>query len=394
MKTIYRNATVATMQNNTLLSQHDIVVKNGVIQAITPTGSSRDGEIIELDGALVTPGLIDCHTHLVFGGNRAGEWEQRLNGVPYTEIAENGGGINTTVTATRTDSHETLYQSAVPRLQAFMAEGVTTIECKSGYGLNLDAERKQLAIAKQLGENFPVEVVKTLLSAHTTPPEYQHHADDYIDVVCEEILPTLHSEGLVDAVDVFCESVGFSLVQSEKIFQAATALGIPVKGHTEQLSNLGGSALVASYNGLSADHIEYLDEAGVMAMQQSHTVATLLPLAYYFLQETQSPPIALLRKHKVPMAVATDFNPGTAPMASLRLAMNMACVQFGLTPTEAWLGVTKHAAKALGIEKTHGQIATGYVANLAVWDVERPVDVIYELGRNPLTMRIFRGKVQ
>lgn len=390
---IYQNANVATMQSDSsLLSQHDIIVQNQRIVDVLPTGShAYVGDFIDVDGALITPGLIDCHTHLVFGGNRASEWEQRLNGVPYTAIAQNGGGINTTVTATRAQSADQLYEAAAPRLQALMAEGVTTIECKSGYGLDVENERKQLAVANQLGKDFPVEVIKTLLSAHTLPPEYRDDADGYIDLVCETILPTLHAEGLVQAVDVFCESVGFSPAQTERVFQAATALGVPVKGHTEQLSNLGGSALVAKYDGLSADHIEYLDEAGVLAMQQHGTVATLLPLAYYFLKETQQPPIKLLRKHGVPMAISTDFNPGTAPMASLRLAMNMTCVQFGLTPAEAWLGVTKYAATALGLQATHGQIATGFVANLAVWDAERPVDIIYELGRNPLKMRVFRG---
>lgn len=396
MITCYQNATIATMQHaKDIRVHHDVVVDDKHILAIVPTDAypNHVDTKINVNGALITPGLIDCHTHLVFGGNRASEWEKRLNGIPYTEIAQQGGGINATVAATRAETQETLYQSAVPRLQALMAEGVTTIECKSGYGLNLDAERKQLAVAQQLAENFPINVVKTLLSAHTVPLEYKDRADDYINVVCNVILPTLHREGLVDAVDVFCENVGFNLAQSERVFQAAVALGLPVKGHTEQLSNLGGSALVAKYGGLSADHVEYLDESGVIALQHNGTVATLLPLAYYFLRETQRPPIEWLRKHRVPMAVASDFNPGTAPMASLRLAMNMACVQFGLTPAETWLGVTRHAAKALGLNNSHGQIKVGYVADLCVWDAQRPVDIIYELGRNPLTRRIVGGKL-
>ncbi len=401
MKTIYQNATVATMQHNAdLLYRHDIVIEDDKIIAVQPSRSrfvnsapDDNSQSIDVGGALITPGLIDCHTHLVFGGNRAGEWEERLNGVPYADIARRGGGINTTVTATRQQSAEELYRLAVPRLQALMAEGVTTLESKSGYGLSLDDERKQLLVAKRLGEHFPVEIVKTLLSAHTLPPEYKGHADDYITLVCDSILPTLHAEHLVQAVDVFCETVGFTLAQSERVFQTAQRLGVAVKGHTEQLSNMGGSALVAKYAGLSADHIDYLDEAGVVALKRGGTVACLVPLASYFLRETQKPPIDLLRKHGVPMAVTTDFNPGTAPMTSIRLAMNMACVLFGLTPSEAWLGATHHAAKALGLEKTHGQIKAGYVADLLIWDAERPVDIIYELGHNPLKQRIFRGKV-
>ncbi len=396
---VWRNATVLSMAGATaaeacaLLPAHDVHVRAGRIVAVQPTlpASAYACDSEDVGGALLTPGLIDCHTHLVFGGNRAHEWAQRLNGVPYADIAAQGGGIASTVQATRNMDAEALFQAAMPRLQALMAEGVTTLEAKTGYGLSLAAERKQLQVLARLAATHAVELVPTLLSAHALPPEYAQRADDYIDLVCTEILPVLWQEGWFEAVDVFCEGVGFSLAQTERVFQAATRLGIPVKGHTEQLSHLGGSALVARYGGLSADHVEYLDEAGVAAMQANGTVAVLLPLAYYFLRETQKPPIDLLRRYGVPMAVSTDFNPGTAPMASLRLAMNMACVQFGLTPDEAWLGVTRHAAQALGRSASHGRIAPGYVADLLLWDAERPVEVIYELGRNPLRQRLFRG---
>ena len=378
-----------------LLQDHDLVVRDDKILALLPQHSYDEGECLVVDAknALITPGLIDCHTHLVFAGNRATEWEERLNGTPYAEIAKKGGGINSTVRATRLASADELFDLATNRLSALIQEGVTTVEAKSGYGLSLEHESKQLNVVKQLGQTHPVEMVPTLLSAHAVPPEFIGRADEYVDEVCTHIMPTLWQQGLFEAVDVFCENVGFSLEQTQKVFQAASMLGIPVKGHTEQLSNLGGSELVAQFDGLSVDHIEYLDEAGVLALKNTRTVATLLPLAFYFLKETQKPPVALLRQHGIPMAISTDFNPGTSPFASLRLAMNMASVQFGLTPEEVLSGVTIHAAQALGREATHGQIDRGFYADFVLWDVDHPVEIFYELGRNPLQKRVFRGEV-
>ena len=398
---IWRNARLATLDPTRpttygLLEKTALIARGEKILALIPEAElpqNLPGQH-DLQGRLVTPGLIDCHTHLVFGGDRAAEWEQRLNGVSYQTISAQGGGINATVTATRNSPSEALYQTAQARLVRMMREGVTTLEIKSGYGLDDESEEKLLRVAQRLAQEHAIEISPTLLAAHAVPQEYRQDPDRWIDHICQHTLPALWQKQLFEAVDVFCETVGFTPAQSERLFQAAQRLGIPVKGHVEQLSNLGGSALVSRYHGWSADHIEYLDEAGVAAMAQSGTVAVLLPGAFYFLQERQRPPVGLLRQQGVPIAVATDYNPGTSPFASLHLAMNMACVQFGLTPEEAWAGVTRNAALALGRGATHGQLKAGYKADLAIWDAERPVEMVYEPGRNPLWQRVFRGKMQ
>ncbi|MBU5640400.1 imidazolonepropionase [Citrobacter sp. S46_ASV_140] len=397
---IWRNVRLATMdpERNTpygLVEGHALIVREGKIRDIVPESSLylTHDNTFDMQGRLITPGLIDCHTHLVFGGNRAGEWEQRLNGVSYQQISAQGGGINATVSATRSASDEQLLHLAHQRMEQLIKEGVTLLEIKSGYGLDLQTEEKILRVAAALAAENIIEISPTLLAAHATPSEYRDDPDGYITLVCETILPQLWEQGLFETVDLFCESVGFSLAQSERVFQAAQALGIPIKGHVEQLSLLGGAQLVSRYHGLSADHIEYLDEAGVAAMSQSGTVGVLLPGAFYFLKEQQRPPVALLRQYQVPMAVATDFNPGTSPFISLHWAMNMACVQFGLTPEEAWAGVTRHAARALGRHATHGQLKAGFVADFVVWDATLPVEILYEPGRNPLYQRVFKGQI-
>ncbi|MDU3462313.1 MAG: imidazolonepropionase [Citrobacter sp.] len=397
---IWRNVRLATMdpERNTpygLVEGHALIVRQGKIRDIVPESSLylTHDNTFDMQGRLITPGLIDCHTHLVFGGNRAGEWEQRLNGVSYQQISAQGGGINATVSATRSASDEQLLHLAHQRMEQLIKEGVTLLEIKSGYGLDLQTEEKILRVAAALAAENIIEISPTLLAAHATPAEYRDDPDGYITLVCETILPQLWEQGLFETVDLFCESVGFSLAQSERVFQAAQALGIPIKGHVEQLSLLGGAQLVSRYHGLSADHIEYLDEAGVAAMSQSGTVGVLLPGAFYFLKEQQRPPVALLRQYQVLMAVATDFNPGTSPFISLHWAMNMACVQFGLTPEEAWAGVTRHAARALGRHATHGQLKAGFVADFVVWDATLPVEILYEPGRNPLYQRVFKGQI-
>ncbi|EKT63818.1 imidazolonepropionase [Providencia burhodogranariea] len=397
---IWLNGRIATMDQDLnseygLLENHAMVTRNNLIVAIVPEAKLDmvNGKVVDLERRLVTPGLIDCHTHLVFGGNRAAEWEQRMKGVSYETISQQGGGINSTVRATRTLNEDDLYHVSQPRLEALIREGVTTIEMKSGYGLDFDSEQKQLFVAKRLAQSYPVTVSSTLLSAHTVPSEYKGKADEYIDLICNEIMPTLWEKGLFEAVDVFCESVGFSLEQSQKLFLTAQKLGIPVKGHVEQLSNLGGSELVASFKGLSVDHIEYLDLKGIQALKQSGTVAVLLPGAFYFLRETKLPPIELLREHQIPMAVSTDFNPGTSPFASLRMVMNMAAVLFRLTPEEIWAGVTCHAARALGREESHGQLKVGYQADFIVWNAADPVEMIYEQGSQMLYMRVYQGSI-
>lgn len=397
---IWRNVRLATMdpERDTpygLVDGHALIVRQGRIRDIVPESSLylTHDNTFDMQGRLITPGLIDCHTHLVFGGNRAGEWEQRLNGVSYQQISAQGGGINATVSATRRASAEQLFRVAQARMVQLKNEGVTLLEIKSGYGLDLATEEKILRVVSALAAENIIEISPTLLAAHATPVEYRDDPDGYITLVCETILPQLWKKGLFETVDLFCESVGFTLTQSERVFQAAQALGIPVKGHVEQLSLLGGAQLVSRYHGLSADHIEYLDEAGVVAMSQSGTVGVLLPGAFYFLKEQQRPPVEWLRHYQVPMAVATDFNPGTSPFISLHWAMNMACVQFGLTPEEAWAGVTRHAARALGRHDTHGQLKAGFVADFVVWDAQLPVEILYEPGRNPLYQRVFRGQI-
>jgi imidazolonepropionase len=344
----------------------------------------------DLGGRLVTPALIDCHSHLVHGGNRAQEFEMRLKGATYEEVARAGGGIVSTVRATRTASEDDLVAAALPRVDALIAEGVSTIEIKSGYGLDRDTELKMLRAARRLPALRPVEVVTTFLGAHAVPPEYAGRADAYIDEVCIPALKAAHAEGLVDAVDGFCEGIAFSPAQIARVFDAAHALGLPVKLHAEQLSNLGGAAMAAGHGAISVDHLEYLDEPGVQAMAKAGSVAVILPGAFYSIRETQNPPIGFLRKHGVPMAVATDLNPGSSPMNSLLLAMNMACTLFRMTPEEALAGTTTHAAQALGLTD-RGRIARGLRADFAVWNAEHPAELSYRFGFNPLYQRIIGG---
>ena len=344
----------------------------------------------DMGGRLVTPALIDCHTHVVHGGNRAGEFEMRLQGASYEEVARAGGGIISTVTATRAASQDALVASALPFVDAMIAEGVAVIEIKSGYGLDQETELRMLRAARAIGQQRPVTIRTSFLAAHAVPPEYKGRSDAYIDDICIPSLHAAHAEDLVDAVDGFCEGIAFSPAQITRVFDAAKALGLPVKLHAEQLSNLGGAALAARYGALSADHLEYLDQPGVKAMAAAGTVAVILPGAFYTLRETQMPPIALLRQHGVPMAVATDMNPGSSPMASLLLAMNMACTLFRMTPEETLAGATIHAARALGLAD-RGTLATGQVADLAVWNADHPAELAYRIGFNPLHCRIIGG---
>lgn len=344
----------------------------------------------DLKGRLVTPALIDCHTHIIHYGHRATEFAMRLEGASYEAIARAGGGILSTVTATRAASEADLLAAALPFVDALIAEGVSVIEVKSGYGLEMAAELRMLRAARAIEGVRDVKIRTTYLGAHAVPPDYAGRTDEYMDAVCIPTLLAAEAEGLVDAVDGFCEGIAFSSAQIDRLFTVARALGLPVKLHAEQLSNLGGAALAASHGALSADHLEYLDEAGVMEMAQAGTVAVILPGAFYTLRETQAPPIALLRQHGVPMAVASDMNPGSSPMASVLLAMNMACTLFRMTPAEALSGTTVHAARALGLAG-HGSLAPGMAADLAVWDVDHPGALAYRIGFNPLNRRIIGG---
>ena len=349
-------------------------------------------ETVDCGGRWITPGLIDCHTHLVHGGDRAAEFEMRLNGASYEEIARAGGGIVSTVKATRAASADELYASADRRLASLMAEGVTTVEIKSGYGLETETESRQLAVARRLGLTRPVTVRTTFLGAHALPVEFRGEADAYVDLVAGPMLAAIRAAELADAVDVFTERIAFDLPQTRRVFEAARALGLPVKIHAEQLSCMGGAALAAECGALSADHLEYLDEAGAEAMARAGTVAVLLPGAFYFLRETKLPPVDLLRRAGCRIALATDCNPGSSPMTSLLLALNMGCTFFRLTPEEALLGVTRHAARALGLQDEAGALEPGKWCDLAIWDIERPAELAYRIGFNPLHSRIWRGR--
>ncbi len=400
MNLLLINASIVTMETGDsgyqIQQDQFIGINNGKISQIGPMQQRPDtvfDQVLDCTAKLITPGLIDCHTHLIFAGNRAAEFEQRLNGLSYQEIARSGGGIMATVHATREASEQELVKKARKRLSGLIRDGVTTVEIKSGYGLTLESELKILRAAKQLELQTDIKVTTTLLAAHAVPPEYISDADSYIDYVCTSIIPAAVEAQLVDYVDVFCEGIGFNLEQSKRVFSSALKYGLGIKGHTEQLSNLGGSILAAEMGASSVDHIEYLDQKGVEALAENGTVATLLPGAFYFLRETQLPPIDLLRKYKVPMALATDFNPGTSPIASLAMIMNMGCTLFNLTPQETLRGVTCNAAKALGLEKQRGQIKVGFDADLCLWNIEHPAQLSYEIGTPLLDLRIINGEI-
>ena len=396
---IWRNARLATLApdrpglgevENGLVAARDGRIVFAGPQADAPDLEAR--ETVDCDGRWITPGLIDCHTHLVHGGDRAREFELRLAGASYEEIARAGGGIVSTMRATRAASEAELVAAALPRLDALIAEGATTVEVKSGYGLALDHELKQLRAARALAGARDVDIVPTFLGAHALPPEFAGNADGYIDLVCEAMIPAVAEQGLAGAVDAFCEGIGFSLDQTRRVFEAAKRHGLKVKLHAEQLSNLHGAALAAEFGGLSADHLEHLDEAGVAAMKAADTTAVLLPGAYYFVREIVLPPIAALRAAGVRMALATDCNPGTSPLTSLLLTMNMAATLFRMTVDECLAGVTREAAHALGRQDEIGTLEAGKRCDLAIWNIERPAELVYRMGFNPLHARVWRGK--
>ena len=389
--TLLRNAQIATMtpgksygliENGAVVISADRIKWVGAEKELPDEFAGLQGK--NLEGRLVTPALIDCHTHLVYGGSRATEFELRLKGASYEEISRSGGGILSTVKATRTATEEELFTQSLPRFDALLAEGVGTVEIKSGYGLDLETEIKMLRVARKLGKERSVRVKTSFLGAHAIPPEFSGKADAYIDFVCEEVLPAVHYENLADAVDGFCENIAFSPNQISRVFEKAKSFGLPVKLHAEQLSNLGGARLAAKYGALSADHLEFLDQTGVEVMGESGTVAVLLPGAFYTLRETQLPPLDSLRKAEVPIAIATDCNPGSSPLTSILLCMNMSCTLFRMTPEEALCGVTIIAAQALGIGDEVGTIEVGKKAELAVWNVDQPAELAYRVGFNPL----------
>jgi imidazolonepropionase len=397
---IWHNARLATVRGDLpdlgVIERGVIAARDGRIafagdRSDFPSGADA-AERIDCAGRWITPGLVDCHTHLVFGGNRAQEFELRLQGASYEEIARAGGGIVSTVAATRASSEAELVASALPRLDALIGEGVTTVEIKSGYGLNTETEMRQLSVARAVGRNRPVAIRTTFLGAHALPPEADGDKDRYIDLVCHEMLPAVAQAGLADAVDAFMEGIAFSGDQAARVFRAAKALGLPVKLHADQLSNLGGAALASEFSALSADHLEHTDRAGVAAMARAGTVAVLLPGAFYFIRETTKPPVELFRVHGVNMALATDCNPGSSPLTSLLLAMNMGATLFRMTVAECLAGVTREGARALGVLGETGTLEAGKWCDLAIWDIDRPAELIYRMGFNPLHSRVWMGR--
>ena len=396
---IWRNARLATLASSRpglgIIERGAVASAEGRILfagAESELPALPGAETVDCEGRWILPAFVDCHTHLVYGGSRAREFEMRLEGASYEEIARAGGGIVSTVGATRAASDEDLINQSLPRLDALLAEGVGTIEIKSGYGLDLETERKCLRVARRLASLRSVAVRTTFLGAHALPSEYKADREGYLTLVTDVMMPALAAEGMIDAVDGFCEGIAFSPAEIARVFDAARRLGLPVKLHAEQLSNLGGAALAASYGALSADHLEYLDEAGVIAMAKAGTVAVLLPGAYYTLRETQAPPVGLLRKHGAAIAVATDANPGTSPLTSMLLTLNMCATLFRLTVDECLIGATRNAAKALGLAAETGSLEAGKSADLAIWEIERPAELVYRLGLNPLWRRVWRGQ--
>ena len=397
---LWTNARLATMTADGApygaIEDGALAVADGHIAWVGPRAElpATPANIVhDAGGRWITPGLIDCHSHIVYGGARAAEFELRLEGASYAEIARAGGGIVSTVAETRMAGEDALFDSAARRIADLRAEGLTTIEIKSGYGLDRDTEIRMLRVARRLGEALPVTVRTSFLGAHALPGEYQGRPGDYIDFVCAEVMPAVHAEGLADAVDGFCETIGFTLDETERVFAAARRHGLPVKLHAEQLSDQGGARLAARYGALSADHLEYLSDEGVAAMAGAETVAVLLPGAFYFLGETKLPPLDALRGHGVAIAIATDSNPGSSPVTSLLLMLNMACTLFRMTPEEALAGVTRNAAKALGMAATHGTLEAGRAADFALWEIERPAELAYRIGANPCAGVVQAGKI-